>query len=88
MMIVFSQLERRLISQRTKDALAIKKAQGVRLGRPLALPQETVDRIRTAHQHRQSLNAIARHLTNGNVPTARGGPTWHASTVRAVLARA
>ena len=88
MMIVFSQLERRLISQRTKDALAIKKAQGVRLGRPPVLPQETVDQICTAHQHGQSMNSIARHLTNGNVPTARGGSIWHASTVRAVLARA
>jgi hypothetical protein len=30
----FAQFERRLTSQRTKDALAVKKAQGVRLGRP------------------------------------------------------
>lgn len=33
-MATFSQLERRLISQRTKDALAVKRSQGVRLGRP------------------------------------------------------
>ena len=30
----FAQFERRLIGQRTKDALAIKRAQGVVLGRP------------------------------------------------------
>jgi DNA invertase Pin-like site-specific DNA recombinase len=29
----FAQFERRLIGQRTKDALAVKRAQGVRLGR-------------------------------------------------------
>ena len=32
----FSQFERRLIGQRTKDALAVKRAQGVQLGRPQA----------------------------------------------------
>ena len=31
---VFAQFERRLIGQRTRDALAVKRAQGVRLGRP------------------------------------------------------
>jgi hypothetical protein len=35
---VFSQLERRLISQRTAAALAVKKANGVRLGRPRTAP--------------------------------------------------
>src|SRR5271165_5979441 len=31
---VFAELERRLIGERTKAALAVKRAQGVRLGRP------------------------------------------------------
>src|SRR5437868_3907527 len=30
----FAQFERRLISQRTREALAVKRSQGVRLGRP------------------------------------------------------
>lgn len=34
MLIVFAQYERRVIGARTKAALAIKRAQGVRLGRP------------------------------------------------------
>ena len=34
MLLVFSQYERRVIGARTKAALAIKRAQGVRLGRP------------------------------------------------------
>src|SRR4051794_33684622 len=33
MLATFAQFERRLISQRTKEALAVKKAAGVRLGR-------------------------------------------------------
>lgn len=38
MTAVFAQLERRLIGERTKASLAVRKAQGVRLGRPPLLP--------------------------------------------------
>src|SRR3954454_13897767 len=36
---VFAQLERRLIGQRTRDALAVKRAEGVTLGRPRTLDE-------------------------------------------------
>ena len=85
MMVVFSQLERRLISQRTKDALAVKKAAGVRLGRPSTLALEVVGEIVSAHHAGVSINAIARDLTDRQVATARGGLKWYASTVKAVL---
>src|SRR5438067_13176540 len=39
MLATFAQFERRLISQRTREALAIKKAQGVRIGRPPSMPE-------------------------------------------------
>src|SRR4029078_982727 len=39
MLATFSQFERRLISQRTKEALAVKKAEGGRLCPPPAMPQ-------------------------------------------------
>ena len=45
MIAASGQYERRLISRRTTDALAVKKAQGVRLGRPSQLPPEIVERI-------------------------------------------
>jgi DNA invertase Pin-like site-specific DNA recombinase len=81
----FAQFERRLISQRTKDALAIKKAQGVRLGRPRSLPDDVVDRIANERAESCTLTAIAAGLTNDQVPTAQGGARWYPSTVAAVL---
>ena len=42
----FAQFERRLIGQRTKDAPAVKRAQGVVLGRPREIPESTIARIR------------------------------------------
>ena len=39
---IFAELERNIISRRTKDSLAYKKSIGVKLGRPSAL---TVDKI-------------------------------------------
>ena len=43
---VFAQFERRLIGQRTREALAVKRQQGIRLGRPRTLSSETVALIR------------------------------------------
>jgi DNA invertase Pin-like site-specific DNA recombinase len=62
MMAVFSQLERRLISQRTREALAIKKAQGVRLGRPSSLPSQIVKRIIENRVTGNSLRCIVASL--------------------------
>jgi len=81
---VFAELERRLIGQRTREALAVCKAQGVKLGRPRTLPTEVVERIRTAHDEGQSWSKIARDLTDEGVRTAQGGARWYPATVRYV----
>jgi DNA invertase Pin-like site-specific DNA recombinase len=47
---VFAQLERDLISQRTKEALAIKKAQGVILGPPKRVSEATYQQIKILHR--------------------------------------
>jgi DNA invertase Pin-like site-specific DNA recombinase len=83
----FGQFERRLISQRTKEALAVKKASGVRLGRPPSLPQPVVRRIQRLRNRGLSLRAIAENLNDAGVPTAQGGKQWYAATVRHVLLR-
>jgi DNA invertase Pin-like site-specific DNA recombinase len=83
----FGQFERRLISQRTKEALAVKKASGVRLGRPPTLPQSVVQRIQRLRARGLSLRAIADSLNQDGVPTAQGGAKWYPATVRHVLLR-
>jgi DNA invertase Pin-like site-specific DNA recombinase len=81
----FAQFERRLIGQRTREALAAKRAQGVRLGRPRALSPGIVNRIRRERDQGASLARIADALNADGVATAHGGERWYASTVRAVL---
>ena len=80
-----AELERALISDRTKTALAIKRARGVRLGRPSTLPREIVARIIEAKAGGASLRTIAAELTADAVPTAHGGAHWHAATIKRVL---
>ncbi len=79
-----AQWERRIIAARTSEAMQAMKARGVRLGRPVELPDAIRNRIAAARTRGQSFRAIADALNAEAVPTARGG-RWHASTVRAVL---
>jgi DNA invertase Pin-like site-specific DNA recombinase len=60
---VFAQFERRLIGQRTTDALAAKRAAGVTLGRPQSLSSQIVDRIKAERAGGATLAAIAERLT-------------------------
>jgi DNA invertase Pin-like site-specific DNA recombinase len=80
----FGQLERRMIGQRTREGLAVKKAQGVRLGRPSVLPPDVVARIVREHRAGESWSAIARGLQADGVPTAHGGARWYPNTVRKI----
>jgi DNA invertase Pin-like site-specific DNA recombinase len=84
MMATFSQFERRLISQRTKDALAVKRSQGVQLGRPRLLSDEVVARIKSERAAGQTYSAIAAGLNEDAVPTAQGGRAWYPSTIAKV----
>ncbi len=90
--------ERRLISQRTRDALAVRKAQGVKLGglnakgierRDAALDRAKalapiINELRAGGA--TSLRAIAAGLNDRGITTARGDQ-WTAMQVARVLGR-
>jgi DNA invertase Pin-like site-specific DNA recombinase len=81
---VFAELERRLIAERTKAALAVKREQGVVLGRPRTLPDKVVRRIVSERGAGRTWTAIAEGLNRDRVPTAQGGARWYPATVRSV----
>jgi DNA invertase Pin-like site-specific DNA recombinase len=83
----FAQYERRLISERTKRALAVKRAEGVKLGRPRTVPDEVRDYIASMRTQGLTLRAIADRLNVESVATGQGGSRWYASVVGAVLKR-
>jgi DNA invertase Pin-like site-specific DNA recombinase len=84
----FGQFERRLIGQRTKEALAAKKAAGVKLGRPTKVPRAVVRRIHRQRARGDTFRKIAGDLNEARVPTAQDGEQWYAATVRGILIRA
>ena len=80
-----AQYKRRLIGQRTRDALAAKCSAGVGLGRPSGLPADVPARIVVERAEGRSMPEICQSLEADGVPAARGGDRWYPSSVDAVL---
>ena len=80
---VFGELERRLISQQTRDALAAKRAEGVRLGRPRVVGDDARDRIVELRDSAASWREVAATMADEGWPTAHGGQ-WLANTCRRI----
>ena len=75
-----------MIGLRIKEALAEKRKQGIRPGRPV--DEHLALRIRNWREGGMNLHEIADHMNSNAIPTAGGGKKWYASTVRSVLTRA
>ncbi len=88
LLATFAPCERRSISQRTREALALKRSQGVRLGRPPTMSPYVIERIRRERAADKSLAAIANGLNADRIPTAQGGRRWYPATIRHTLNRA
>jgi DNA invertase Pin-like site-specific DNA recombinase len=81
----FAQFERRLIGQRTKDALAELKAQGVQLGRPRLVTDDVVEYARQLRADGLTMRDIAERLNAEGVPTGTGAGQWFGATVSRLL---
>jgi DNA invertase Pin-like site-specific DNA recombinase len=83
MLAAFAEFEREMISDRTREGLAIVKARGVKLGRPSPVPDETRQRIVRLRATGLSWQAMADRLNADAVPGPAGGG-WHPTSVRRV----
>lgn len=81
-----AQWEREATAERTRDALAHLRRQGVKLGAP-PVDAATAERIRQLSDEGLSLRQICAHLDAEGRSTKRGG-RWAPKTVRSVLLRA
>ena len=73
--------ERSVIGERTRDALAARKAQGLPISRP-AVTGPLADTIRELRDGGATYQTIADTLNAENVPTLRGAPAWRVSSVQ------
>jgi DNA invertase Pin-like site-specific DNA recombinase len=83
-MATFAQYERRLIGLRTKEALAVRRSQGVRLGRPPIVDESTASRIASLRKQGASYREIAAQLHREEIKAPRNGSTWHPNSVRRI----
>jgi DNA invertase Pin-like site-specific DNA recombinase len=79
-----AQLERRLVGERTRAALAIKRSEDVILGRPREVDVKIVEKIETLYRCGELLAGIARTLNADGLRSPRGS-RWYPSGVQRVI---
>jgi DNA invertase Pin-like site-specific DNA recombinase len=87
MAAVFAQLERELISQRTREAVAAQKAAGTYTGgRPSKITEQAREAISDLAQVGMSSGRIAEVLNASNMPSPTG-QGWKGRTIRKLVAQ-
>jgi DNA invertase Pin-like site-specific DNA recombinase len=84
-MVAVAQWERRVIGQRTSDALKARQAMGLPVGRPRSLTPDCFDQLIALRESGMTFNAIARELNDQGVPTATGKGKWTGYTVQRMI---
>ena len=79
-----AQYEREMIAKRTKDALAVKKARGERVGGIPLVPEAVRQRVVRLRKRGYGWLGIAKALNDDKVKPVRGGQKWYASTAKRV----
>ena len=101
MLAVLSEFERDQVAERTRHALAHKRANGQKTGGDVPFgfrcmdgllvederEQDVIHQIRAMRQESHSLREIAAELAQRGVPTKTGRPTWNPKTIAAILER-
>ena len=83
-MSALSQWERKLIGQRTRDAMAVKRSQGVHCGRRRQVPDDVVAYIRGGRKVGMTYKDIGAALELAGVRTVTGNASWAVSTLRRI----
>ena len=81
----FAEYERRLISQRTLEAMKAAKARGVHCGATSKVPQAIVERIVNERLEGSTWTHIAEDLDNDGIATAREASFWQIGSVQSVF---
>jgi DNA invertase Pin-like site-specific DNA recombinase len=79
---VIAQWEREAIGERTRDALAELKSQGVKLGRPPKLSEAASRMAKDLHEAGASYEHVADEMNRLGVPTPTGAGRWWPRTAR------
>jgi DNA invertase Pin-like site-specific DNA recombinase len=88
MAMTFAQFEREMIGLRTKEALAVKRSQGVRLGRERMVSPELEKRIHRLRLRGLSYELIAKQLTADGIASPMGNANWSWQSVSQIVNRA